>query len=845
MTNEFQNRFRQATGNWPYPYQERLALSDELPSLVAVPTGVGKTAAAVLAWLYRRRFAAESVRAATPRLLIYCLPMRTLVEQTANCVRRWLERLELNGEVGVELLLGGSEVGDWERAPERDCVLIGTQDMLLSRALNRGYGMSRYRWPVDFGLLNNDSLWVIDETQLFGAGLPTTAQLAGLRSKLGAYGANHTLWMSATLDAKQLDTVDHPLSSINRRLELNDDDRGAPEVERLLMAAKPLRKHDLVLNSTTDKQYAAKMVAAVLELHQAESVTLVVVNRVLRARQIGGELGKLLRKKAASAPEVRIVHSRFRPADRKREQAAALDSSTLSAAGRIIVATQAIEAGVDISARTLITELAPWASMVQRFGRCNRRGEFSADTTPAQVVWVDCDETNDKFALPYSARDLTVARTLCEQLTDVGPKSLEMVRADEPLAVRHVLRRKDLLDLWDTTPDLAGTDLDVSLYIRESDDTDVYVYWRDWPGDSWASPPSDDVAFPPPGADELCPVGIGSIRDFLGKSNDERPTAAWRWDSLNASWRRISQYEVFPGLTLLLRSTAGGYLPEAGWTGEAKDQPVPAVVPGEDLKSTSVADVVAMDQEEAGAAVELTTHLQDVADEVAALKSKLGVQLDDQLWQAVALAARWHDVGKAHAAFQTAMLDMFPAGPQRDDGGKKLWAKSTLRGRPRYRVPSASTTDTPTVDSTVQTEVSFVARPGFRHELASALAFLATHPDAPNADLIAFLIAAHHGKVRASIRSLPGEPTPPEPGRRFARGIWDGDELPPVSEFFTAPVRLSLELMELGDSANGEPSWLSRTCDLREQFGPLRLAFLESLVRIADWRASSKEGDAR
>ncbi|HND56188.1 MAG TPA: DEAD/DEAH box helicase, partial [Pirellulaceae bacterium] len=391
----------------PYPYQERLALSDELPSLVAVPTGVGKTAAAVLAWLYRRRFAAESVRAATPRRLIYCLPMRTLVEQTASCVRRWLERLELNGEVGVELLLGGSEVGDWERTPERDCVLIGTQDMLLSRALNRGYGMSRYRWPVDFGLLNNDSLWVIDETQLFGAGLPTTAQLAGLRSKLGAYGANHTLWMSATLDAKQLDTVDHPLSSVNRRLELNDDDRGAPEVERLLTAPKPLRKHDLVLNSTTDKQYAAKMAAAVLELHQAESITLVVVNRVLRARQIGGELGKLLHKKAASAPEVRIVHSRFRPADRQREQAAALDSSTLSAAGRIIVATQAIEAGVDISARTLITELAPWASMVQRFGRCNRRGEFSADSAPAQVVWVDCDETNDKFALPYSARDLT------------------------------------------------------------------------------------------------------------------------------------------------------------------------------------------------------------------------------------------------------------------------------------------------------------------------------------------------------------------------------------------------------------------------------------------------------
>lgn len=39
----------------PYPYQIRLATEEVLPELLDVPTGLGKTAAVVLAWLWRRR----------------------------------------------------------------------------------------------------------------------------------------------------------------------------------------------------------------------------------------------------------------------------------------------------------------------------------------------------------------------------------------------------------------------------------------------------------------------------------------------------------------------------------------------------------------------------------------------------------------------------------------------------------------------------------------------------------------------------------------------------------------------------------------------------------------------
>ena len=95
---------------------------------------------------------------AWPRRLVFCLPMRVLVEQTESEVRRWLERVNLlwrgpaeprTGRVGVHRMMGGVDLDEWHLWPDEPAVLIGTQDMLLSRALNRGYGSPRARWPME------------------------------------------------------------------------------------------------------------------------------------------------------------------------------------------------------------------------------------------------------------------------------------------------------------------------------------------------------------------------------------------------------------------------------------------------------------------------------------------------------------------------------------------------------------------------------------------------------------------------------------------------------------------------------------------------------------------------
>jgi hypothetical protein len=141
VTN-FSQTFRQATGisGGPYPYQQRLA-EEPWPEVLNVPTGLGKTAAVTMAWLHKR----GRDDADTPRRLVWCFPMRVLVEQTARNIREWLSRLELLGEPGagkvsVNLLMGGDsdpKRAEWTMYPEETAVIVGTQDMLLGSRRTR------------------------------------------------------------------------------------------------------------------------------------------------------------------------------------------------------------------------------------------------------------------------------------------------------------------------------------------------------------------------------------------------------------------------------------------------------------------------------------------------------------------------------------------------------------------------------------------------------------------------------------------------------------------------------------------------------------------------------------
>ena len=808
----FQDFFYQATGNKPYPYQQSLATSPSLPPLLNIPTGLGKTGAVILAWLWRRYVgdgfggkSAEQICKETPRRLVYCLPMRVLVEQTAASTRQWIENLVNAGIIpaekkpNVSILMGGEIDRDWDFWPDKEAILIGTQDQLLSRALNRGYAMSRFRWPVHFGLLNNDALWVMDEVQLMGPGLLTTVQLQGFREKMGSYGQTSSIWMSATMTPEHFDSIDSPLrgKDLSKLSFSLKDDLQNPVVRQRLDARKDLHKCEVVLDRDTQRTYAEALASEIKARHvESEGLTIVILNRVRRAQDVASYLKGLFQGEKQPTG-ITLIHSRFRPYERRRLNELLKTLSEEQNPNHILVATQAIEAGVDISASTLITELAPWSSLVQRFGRLNRYGEFKE----AHAYWIDIvwkreengkSKTDSKFALPYEGPQLDLSRDYLLRLDDVGPESLKPLVIPSSGEIHPVVRNKDILELFDTTPDLAGNDIDVSSYIRDAENMDVSVYWREWEDDT---PPVD---LPAPRPEELCPVPVYEIRDFLGDRT------AWVWDSLERSWQRLDPYRLRPGMTLALHTQAGGYTSELGWLGRIARDPVDPIELPQELREEAIGDDPYTKTSEY---VSIEAHTNAVAKEletIIAANNYSGLPMKELL-----MAARWHDRGKGHDVFQRALGN---DGQSREgmEVGKNLWAKAPQLGR--------------------------YERPHFRHELASALALLLNG----GPDLAVYLAAAHHGKVRLSIRSLPGETIPPE-GQRFARGIWDGDLLPTVElgDGVLAPeVQLTLDLMELGESEEHGPSWLERTLRLLNEYGPFKLAYLESLLRIADWRAS-------
>jgi CRISPR-associated endonuclease/helicase Cas3 len=907
----FTEFFSMATGGFtPYGWQIQVALVG-LPHVLPVPTGLGKTEIA-LAWAWRLLVDKKP----EPLHLVVCLPMRSLVTQTVQRLNAGFEALKAKKpeiDIGVYQLMGGAIENEWVRAPEKPWVLVGTQDQLLSRALNRGYAMSRFEWPVHFGLLNNDCRWIIDEVQLMGPGLWTTSQLDWMRRKrFPSLRPCLTTWMSATVGTSFLSTTDRTGDGLGEASpeqvafegQLTATLKNDQKLQWWRDAKRPVEwwpptasdaKTTGAKNRGAAKSGAVTpeiIAKTVTEEHAAGTLSLVICNTVDMARDVFRAL--------LSVDHKVLLTSRFRREDRARYEQRLLEFDTNRKSdklpkddpGLICVATQVVEAGADISAHRLWTELAPWPSMLQRLGRLNRKGR---DQGARAWVWEAPKEGGDRRAErigPYEAADIERAKNIVSAFAPLSQrkpfaKAIAELNTQCSKEVDEALQPKpsplpralDVHGLFSTERDVHGGFTDVSPFVRGTDPgLDVTVFWRDWSGDH--PPRGDDLDGPllEP-AEEGCPVSFVRVQRFLESSKGK----AWLWDEEIDRWERMNRWDIRPGMLIMLKRDVGGYDATEGWTGDKSNALafVPRAGRGATLRDDAWTEI--------GYWSRLEDHLKDARGEAERLCAALSLAGD--IRTAVVAAAELHDLGKAHpqwqnalpdrSAFHEALLAKSPRVLAADVVGAGSTVRQTVarlrptahslpdearrRGREEVvRLRWAIDEKLGEADLSSLRAISGVRwaghvqfRPGLRHEVASALAmwrkYREGHADYPA--LAVYLAATHHGKARTVLRSTTGEgddvfgvraeprtlvigsdqwPLDFSIARDGAEGRWEGSEFVLTGHGWTGLVASLLGPWRPGDrsDAGAVPEMEPR------HLGPFALAYLEALVRIADWRAS-------
>lgn len=782
----FDEFFEKATENPPYGYQTRLA-RDGLPAVLRAPTGSGKTGV-VLAWLWRRLHGPTPD--AVPRRLIYALPQRSLVEQVAGEAAGWLDRLGLSGEVALHVVMGGEDKTgqwDWRRNMHRPAIVVGTVDSLVSKALNRGYGVGRAIYPIDFALVTNGSQWIIDEIQLCPESTTTLRQLAAFTTMFGTAEPFALTCMSATVPEDLLDTVDNP-GPVTDVLRIEESER-VGELARRLSARRFVRR--LAVEAGDAKAIAQ----AVGERHRAGSLTLVVVNTVETARAIHSHLRR-------QPVPCTLLHSRFRGQERQELIGRVIAKPT--GAGHIVVATQVVEAGIDIDAAVLVVEAGPWPSVVQRAGRCNRRGLLD----DAEMWWLPpAKHPYEQADVDASVAELTALEGTAGTSEDLLSRTVFTTPAEVT-----ALRKADLVTLFDTAPDLDGADLDVAPYVRDAEDLDVQVAWATWEVSTKDGAPPYDAEVPE--SRWRCRVPLGVLSVLIKKG-----TPVWRFDQVLGRWAKVtSQQAARPGEVLIIAATDGGYDPESGLDPSGKT-PVPGCPSLSDSREPDSGayrqDAASVWQEER---LSLTRHSEETRDHARGLLDVQRPSITEAMAAAIVTAAYVHDVGKSHPIWQDALCALASPEDKEEVAGGRPWAKSSDRGR-----------------------LEFAGGVQFRHELASLLLIDGPLRDLVSTveelDLLRYLVLAHHGKLRIQVRG------PNDSDKNVLLGLRQDASVavPPILGLPAGELIVDLAPFDLG----GDRSWTRTALSLRDRYGPFVLAYLETVVRIADWRASGQAEVAR
>lgn len=376
-----------------------------------------------------------------------------------------------------------AESNDWCRDPARAAIVVGTVDMIGSRLLFSGYRLGFRRWPLHAGLLGQDTLLVHDEAHLEPA---FQALLLGIereqQSEADCFAETWKGDLSRRLRVMELSATTRSESAGERKVRmfgLEKEDFADETIRRRVTARKGLALHTIEdEKKLPDKLAELALVkrdsgqAILVFAHSVEVVEKVVAR--IQSPQSGtaknscialtGTLRGFERDRltgsglsdvdlaAAEKDKPWEVFARFLPAKSIREGVKPREGTVY------LVCTSAGEVGINISAQHLACDLTCYESMAQRLGRVNRFGEGDAGVDVVLPPAFDDAKPIDE----HRRRTLALLKMLPvrdDGRWDASPGALRRLAADHETQVAAAFSPKPeilpltdiLLDAWSLT----------------------------------------------------------------------------------------------------------------------------------------------------------------------------------------------------------------------------------------------------------------------------------------------------------------------------------------------------------------------------------------------------------
>lgn len=785
----------------------------------------------------------------------------------------------------------------WSADPCRPAVIIGTVDMIGSRLLFGGYRIGFKSRPLHAGFLGRDALLIHDEAHLEPA-FQTLAESIVEQQKKDSQNAAEARQLNHQLKLVSLTAT--PRNDAEESFQLESKDHEDPILSQRLCASKNLDLHSI---NDPKQELIPKIVEIALEHQACGKPILIYARQVADVEKIANDLksqlSKGLKKEQKTEAEKRVlsltgtmrglerdeltknpIFQRFLKKNKtngrvssvgNHDQLSLLSAEPPSATKNevdksqsnseetvYLVCTSAGEVGIDLSAKHLVCDLTAFESMAQRFGRVNRFGKHKQSRI--DVVYPDpIEEGKSDWQKRYNTALKKTIQILKSLKGDASPHSLRETLRKIPAEERQaafspepeILPTSDILfDAWTMTTvqsALPGRPLlaDYLHGVSEYDPPQTKVAWRKEveriTGDLLQEHLPEDLleAFPLKPHELLSDLSDRVFKHLqkIAKRFPDKPV--WLLDEQNRveflSEQReplkmsdLTEKERIQHKTVLLSPEVGG-LREGLLSGktEATDPPLDVSCEwkdengeprrkrfrgsSEDLPkgwrlvrkinlSQAEEDEVETNEEEssdriwfwyeapwggdgegytsAEEEVSLESHTNDVAQIAEEFAKRLKLdELDAEIALSLKWAARWHDLGKGRELWQRSIGNPDPQNCLAKSGPGMM---GTDLGRYRHEFGSL-------IDAEKKTE------------------FAALSPEAK--DLTLHLIAAHHGRARPHFPQK--EVFDPDSDNSLSKAKKIADEVP-----------LRFER-------------------LQRRYGRWGLAYLESLLRAADYAASA------